>query len=289
MLHIRAITKTNSNNLESQVTFNKPSITIKGSMSEAVLCAKNIVSGYGKLQVINGIDIHVDEGEMVTIIGPNGSGKSTLIRTLIGLVKMFDGNVRIKDTQRGWLEIQTRKKQMKPDEIIRQGIPLGYVPQLANVFPSLTVEENLKMGLFTKKWDTFYHERSQKMFSLFPILKERTDQKASTLSGGERQMLALARALMPDPKLLILDEPTAALAPNLAEEMLQLIVSLKKTAGISILLVEQKARRSLELSDRGYVLVTGRVAAEGTAKKLLEEDTIQKLYLGYREKNERIN
>jgi branched-chain amino acid transport system ATP-binding protein len=254
-------------------------------MSEAVLCANNIISGYGKLQVINGIDIHVDEGEMVTIIGPNGSGKSTLIKTLIGLVKMFDGNVRIKDIERGWLEIQTRKKQMKPDEIIRQGIPLGYVPQLANVFPSLTVEENLKMGLFIKKWATCYHERSQKMFSLFPILKERIDQKASTLSGGERQMLALARALMPDPKLLILDEPTAALAPNLAEEMLQLIVSLKKAAGISILLVEQKARRSLELSDRGYVLVTGRVAAEGTAKKLLEEDTIQKLYLGFREKN----
>lgn len=256
------------------------------AMGEAVLLANNIVSGYGKLQVINGVDIHVDEGEMVTIIGPNGSGKSTLIKTFIGLVKMFDGHVRIKDNERGWLDIQTRKKQMKPDEIIREGIPLGYVPQLANVFPSLTVEENLKMGLFIKKWGACYQKRSQKMFRLFPILKERIDQKASTLSGGERQMLALARALMPDPKLLILDEPTAALAPNLAEEMLQLIVSLKKTAGISILLVEQRAKRSLELSDRGYVLVTGKVAAEGTAKGLLEEDKIRKLYLGFREKNE---
>lgn len=257
-------------------------------MSDVVLCTNNIVSGYGALQVINGVDIHIDEGELVTIIGPNGSGKSTLIKTLIGLVKIFDGNVKIKDAERGWLDIQTRKKQMKPDEIIREGIPLGYVPQLANVFPSLTVEENLKMGLFVKKWDTYYHERSQNMFRLFPLLKERIHQKASTLSGGERQMLALARALMPDPKLLILDEPTAALAPNLAEEMLQLILSLKKATGISILLVEQRARRSLELSDRGYVLVTGRVAEKGTAKKLLAEEKIRKLYLGFREKNEMI-
>jgi ABC-type branched-subunit amino acid transport system ATPase component len=255
-------------------------------MSEPVLRAKNIVSGYGKLQVINGVDIHVDESELVTIIGPNGSGKSTLIRTLIGLVKIFDGQVTIMDKELGWIEIQTRKEQMKPHEIISKGIPMGYVPQLANVFPSLTIEENLKMGLFVRKWDDYYMERSQEMFKLFPVLKERLNQKASLLSGGERQMLALARALMPAPKLLILDEPTAALAPNLAEEMLQLIVSLKKTAGISILLVEQRAKRSLELSDRGYVLVTGKIAAKGPARELLSEDKIRKLYLGAREKEE---
>ena len=253
-------------------------------MSEAVLRANNIVSGYGKLQVINGIDIHVDVGELVTIIGPNGSGKSTLIKTLIGLVKMFNGHVKIKDKERGWLDIQTKKKQMKPDEIIREGIPLGYVPQLDNVFPSLTVEENLKMGLFVRKWDSHYQKRLRTIFESFPILEERINQKAILLSGGERQMLALARALMPAPKLLILDEPTAALAPNLAEEILQLIVSLKKTAGISILLIEQRAKRSLELSDRGYVLVTGRIAAKGPAKGILAEDKIRKLYLGVREK-----
>ncbi len=256
-------------------------------MTEPFLRAENIVSGYGKLHVINGADIHIGEREMVTIIGPNGSGKSTLIKTLIGLVKIFDGRVTIRDEERGWLDVQTRKRQMKPDEIIREGIPLGYVPQLNNVFPSLTIEENLKMGLFVKKWDSYYQERSEKIFESFPILRERINQKASLLSGGERQMLALARALMPAPKLLILDEPTAALAPNLAEEMLQLIVSLKNTTGISVLLVEQRAKRSLELSDRGYVLVTGRIAAEGPAKELLSEDKIRKLYLGDRAKKEK--
>ena len=184
----------------------------------------------------------------------------------------------------GWLDIQTKKKQMLPDEIIRKGIHIGYVPQLANVFHSLTVEENLKIGLISLKWDDYYSERSQKMFELFPILKERIHQKASLLSGGERQMLALARALMPGPKLLILDEPTAALAPNLAEEMLQLILTLKETSGVSILLVEQRAKRSLELSDRGYVMVTGKIVAKGSAKELLAEDRIRKLYLGVRDK-----
>ena len=256
-------------------------------MTEALLRAENIVSGYGKLQVINGVDIHIDEGEMVTLIGPNGSGKSTLIKTLIGLVNIFDGRVTIRDEERGWLDVQTGKRQMKPDEIIHKGIPLGYVPQLDNIFPSLTIEENLKMGLFVKKWDSCYQERSEKIFKSFPILRERTNQKASLLSGGEKQMLALARALMPAPKLLILDEPTAALAPNLAEDMLQLIVSLKKTAGISILLVEQRAKRSLELSDRGYVLVTGRIAAKGRAEELLSEDKIRKLFLGDRAKKEK--
>ncbi len=244
-------------------------------MSQTVLRGEKIYSGYGKLQVINGVDIHIDEGELVTIIGPNGSGKSTLIRTMIGLVDLFDGHVYIRNKE---------VSRMKPHEIIGTGIPLGYVPQLSNVFPSLTIEENLKMGLFVKKWDDYYQERTEDMFKLFPILEERIKQKASLLSGGERQMLALARALMPSPEVLILDEPTAALAPNLAEDMLQLIVNLKKKLKISILLVEQRAKRSMELSDRGYVLVTGEIAADGPANELLAEDTIRKLYLGVRDR-----
>jgi len=139
------------------------------------------------------------------------------------------------------------------------------------------------MGAYVNKWNDKFRERLQEIFKLFPILEERFDQKASLLSGGERQMLALSRALMPNPEILILDEPTAALAPNIAEEMLQLITTLKKSIGISVLLVEQRAKRSLELSDRGYVLVTGRVAATGIAKELLEEDKIRKLYLGARD------
>ncbi len=244
-------------------------------MGQTVLRGEQIYSGYGKLQVINGIDIYIDEGELVTIIGPNGSGKSTLIRTMIGLVELFNGHVYIRGKE---------VSGMKPHEIIEAGIPLGYVPQLANVFPSLTIEENLKMGLFVKKWDEYYQQRTEEMFKLFPILEERIKQKASLLSGGERQMLALARALMPSPEVLILDEPTAALAPNLAEDMLQLVVSLKKELNISILLVEQRAKRSMELSDRGYVLVTGEIAAEGPANELLAEDRIRKLYLGVRDR-----
>ncbi|MHA2297404.1 MAG: ABC transporter ATP-binding protein [Candidatus Hodarchaeales archaeon] len=243
-------------------------------MKEAVLHAHNVISGYGKLQVINGVDVHVNEGELVTIIGPNGSGKSTLIKTMIGLVELFDGSVFFRNVN---------VSNMKPHEIIKEGIPFGYVPQLNNVFPSLTIEENLKMGLYLKKWDSYYQERLDEMFNLFPILNERFTQKASLLSGGERQMLALARALMPSPEILILDEPTAALAPNIAEDMLQLISTLKKNVGISILLVEQRAKRSMELSDRGYVLVTGNVAAEGPTKELLAEDKIRKLYLGVRD------
>lgn len=243
-------------------------------MNQSVLRGENIISGYGKLQVINGVDIHVDKGELVTIIGPNGSGKSTLIKTMIGLVDLFKGKVFFREKN---------VSHMKPHEIIKEGIPLGYVPQLNNVFPSLTIEENMKMGLYVAKWGENYKNRLKELFELFPILEERFKQKASLLSGGERQMLALARALMPSPEILILDEPTAALAPNIAEEMLQLIVSLKKSVGISILLVEQRARRSMELSDRGYVLVTGRIAAEGNANELLAEDKIRKLYLGMRD------
>lgn len=244
-------------------------------MSDIVLETENIESGYGSLKIINGISLLVRKGELVSIIGPNGSGKSTFIKTIIGLVKLFSGTVSINGQV---------VNHMKPNEIIKHGIPLQYVPQLKNVFPSLTIEENLKMGLYTrKKFDDYYFERLNYMKDLFPILGERINQKASLLSGGERQMLALARALMPEPEILILDEPTAALAPIIADDIFKLILNLKNKIGISILLVEQRARKSLEMSDRGYVFVTGRVAAEGTSKELLNEDRIRKLYLGVKE------
>ena len=244
-------------------------------MSKTVLKTENVESGYGKLKIINGINLHVDKGELVSIIGPNGSGKSTFIKTLTGLVKLFGGNVYINDQV---------VNDLKPNEIIKRGIPLQYVPQLRNVFPSLTIEENLKMGLYTrKKFDQYYLERVDAMKDLFPILGERITQKASLLSGGERQMLALARALMSEPEILILDEPTAALAPNIADDIFKLILQLRDKIGISILLVEQRARKSLEMSNRGYVFVTGKVAAEGRSKDLLNEDRIRKLYLGIKD------
>ena len=180
-------------------------------MNKIILNAENVESGYGRLKIIKGISLNVRKGELVSIIGPNGSGKSTFIKTLIGLVKLFSGNVSINDQL---------VNHLKPNEIIKRGIPLQYVPQLKNVFPSLTIEENLKMGLYTrKKFDEYYLERVNYMKELFPILGERIKQKASLLSGGERQMLALARALMSEPDILILDEPTAALAPNIADDI----------------------------------------------------------------------
>lgn len=244
-------------------------------MSGTVLQTENVQSGYGQLKIIKGISLHVDKGELVSIIGPNGSGKSTFIKTIIGIVRLFDGNVFIKNQ---------KVNHLKPHEIINKGIPLQYVPQLKNVFPSLTIEENLKMGLYKrKKYDEYYYKRLDAMKNLFPILGERINQKASLLSGGERQMLALARALMSEPEILILDEPTAALAPNTADDIFKLILELRDKIGISILLVEQRARKSLEMSDRGYVFVTGKVAAEGTSNDLLNEDKIRKLYLGIKD------
>ena len=244
-------------------------------MNKIILNAENVESGYGRLKIIKGISLNVRKGELVSIIGPNGSGKSTFIKTLIGLVKLFSGNVSINDQL---------VNHLKPNEIIKRGIPLQYVPQLKNVFPSLTIEENLKMGLYTrKKFDEYYLERVNYMKELFPILGERIKQKASLLSGGERQMLALARALMSEPDILILDEPTAALAPNIADDIFKLILKLRDEIGISILLVEQRARKSLEMSDRGYVFVTGQVAAEGSSRELLNEDRIKKLYLGIKD------
>ena len=244
-------------------------------MTETVLKAEKIESGYGKLKIVKGINLTVNKGELISIIGPNGSGKSTFIKTIVGLVKRFNGIIYIKDQI---------VNDLKPNEIIKKNIPIQYVPQLKNVFPSLTIEENLKMGLYTrKKYDEYYSERIHEMENIFPILQERKYQKASLLSGGERQMLALARALMSEPEILILDEPTAALAPNIADDIFKLILQLRDKFGISILLVEQRARKSLELSDRGYVFVTGKVAAEGKSSELLNEDRIRKLYLGIKD------
>lgn len=234
---------------------------------------KNLESGYGKLQILFGIDIELNKGELVTIIGPNGSGKSTLIKTIMGLVKPWSGEVIIGG--------KTNIAGMKPYEIVKKGVPINYVPQVSNVFPTLSVKENLRLGSLPRKSKETVEEDLEQLYELFPRLHERINQKAALLSGGERQMLALGRALMSNPEIILLDEPTAALAPVLADEIFSKILELK-ALGISILLVEQRATRALKISDRGYVFVSGHVVFKGKASDLVDNEKIGELYLGKR-------
>jgi len=242
-------------------------------MVQQVIKTENLESGYGKLQILFGIDIELNKGELVTIIGPNGSGKSTLIKTIIGLVKPWSGRVIING--------ETDIAGMKPFDVVRSGIPINYVPQVSNVFPTLTIKENLHLGALPRKNKDNVAEDLRQIYTLFPRLEERQLQRAALLSGGERQMLALARALMSNPEILILDEPTAALAPILADEIFLKILELK-ALGLSILLVEQRATRALKISDRGYVLVSGNLAYQGKASDLVGNEKVGELYLGKR-------
>ena len=248
-------------------------------MLKTVLRTKGVTSGYGKLQIINGIDIELKKGELVTIIGPNGCGKSTLIKTIMGLIPAWEGEILINES--------INIAGMKPSQIVKGKIPINYVPQVSNVFPTLSVQENLKIGSLPR--DKSSKEKIQsdlnEIFEIFPRLKERLNQKAALLSGGERQMLALSRALMSSPEILLLDEPTAALAPVLADEIFEKILELNQR-GLSILLVEQRATRALSISNRAYVLVTGEIAYTGTGQALLDDAKVGELYLGKKITNE---
>jgi ABC-type branched-subunit amino acid transport system ATPase component len=231
-----------------------------------LLKVDQVSSGYGDTEILHAVSIDVNPKEVVTLIGPNGAGKSTLMKTIFGLLKPKSGDIQIFDHKIAGLS---------PNHIVRLG--MSYVPQVDNVFPSLTVLENLEMGAFIRK-DNF-NSRIEEMFSLFPILRKRGKQAVGKMSGGERQMVAMARALMLDPKLLMLDEPSAALAPNLAEMIFERIIAVNET-GVAILIVEQNAKQSLSISDRGYVLASGRNRFSDTGEKLLANEEIGQLYLG---------
>jgi len=232
-----------------------------------ILDIVDLYSGYGKLVIVQGVSLYVEDEEIVSIIGPNGSGKTTLIKTIFGLTRIFGGKIVYNNTD---------ITGIKPHIIARMGI--GYVPQTNNVFTELTVEENLEIGGYLNHINSI-NDFKEKVFQLFPILRERRKQKAGTLSGGERQMLAIGRALMSKPKLLLLDEPTAALAPKIVKQLLKKILEIRDQ-GTTIILVEQNARTALEISDRGYVLVTGKKVLEGNSKKLLNNPNLGKIYLG---------
>jgi ABC-type branched-subunit amino acid transport system ATPase component len=233
----------------------------------AVLRADDVVAGYlPGVDILRGCDLYVSDGELVGIIGPNGAGKSTLLKAMFGLVKVRTGSV----TLRG-VDITNRRA----DQLVREGI--GFVPQSNNVFPSLSIEENLQMGAF--QHPERFTERFDFVTSLFPTLGTRRKQRAGSLSGGERQMVAMGRALMMDPAVLLLDEPSAGLSPALQDEVFVRVRDINK-AGVTVIMVEQNARRCLQIVDRGYVLDQGRNAYTGTGAELANDPKVIELYLG---------
>lgn len=237
-----------------------------GGADGALLRTEGVVAGYvPEVDILNDVSIQVREGEIVTVIGPNGAGKSTLIKTIFGLLRPRKGTVYFRAEEISGL---------KPHHCTRRG--LSYVPQLDNVFQSLTVEENLEVGSLDRSRTD---ERMNHMYELFPRLGERRRQAAGTMSGGERQMLAMGRALMPEPQLLLLDEPSAGLAPAFVEATFEQIEHVNRS-GVTIVMVEQNARRALAMSHRGYVLDLGTNRFEGPGKELLEDPKVAELYLG---------
>ena len=228
--------------------------------------ATDVVAGYGEAEILHGVSIAVEEGEMVAIIGPNGAGKSTLLKTIFGLIPTRAGSVHL-----GSHDIT----HDSPDGIVKAG--MSYVPQVENVFPSLSINENLEMGAYVRQ--NGLRERLGVVYDMFPDLTERRSDGAGKLSGGQRQMLALARALMLDPQVLLLDEPSAGLSPKMVDSIFSKIVDINR-AGTAVLLIEQNAREALSFSNRAYVLVTGENRMEGDAKTMLDNEEVGRLYLG---------
>ena len=229
---------------------------------------KSIESFYGKIQALNGITLEVPEGGIVAILGANGAGKSTTLKTISGLIQPLRGQILFQG--------QSIHKR-EPHQIVRLGI--CQVPEGRDIFMGLTVQENLKMGAFTRSDSKGIQDDLGRIFQSFPILKERARQQAGTLSGGEQQMLAIARGLMSDPKLMLLDEPSLGLAPLMVEEIFRIIAEINK-AGVTILLVEQNANMALQTAQYGYVMETGTVALQDTAENLIQNDYVRKVYLG---------
>jgi len=234
---------------------------------DALLRADELVAGYlPGVNILNGSDLYVGEGELVGIIGPNGAGKSTLLKALFGLVQVRSGSVTLRSQDITGL---------KANQLVARGV--GFVPQTNNVFPSLTIEENMQMGVYQKP--STFRKQFEFVAGLFPALADRRSQRAGSLSGGERQMVAMGRALMMEPSVLLLDEPSAGLSPALQDEVFIRCRQINRT-GVSIIMVEQNARRCLQICDRGYVLDQGRNAYTGTGKSLANDPKVIELYLG---------
>ena len=234
----------------------------------ALLEVRGVVAGYGDTEILRGVSIEVRDGEIVSIIGPNGAGKSTLMKTIFGLLHPKEGTISFRDQD---------ISRHTPYQIVELG--MCYVPQVANVFTDMTVEENLEMGAFLLKSGDL-DERKERVYRLFPRLKERRRQRAGKMSGGERQMVAMGSALMLDPKLVLMDEPSAGLSPKMVDVIFERIEHINRDGGPAILIVEQNARLALAMADRGYVLASGKNRFEGTGQDLLNDPEMGRLYLG---------
>jgi branched-chain amino acid transport system ATP-binding protein len=235
-----------------------------------MLKIRNLEAGYGKLRVLKRISMHVDPGEIVTIIGANGAGKTTLLHTITGLVKVSSGEILFRDRD---------LRRIAPEKIVAAGCSL--VPEGRQVFSTMTVQENLILGgyVLAKKEKGAIDQEIARVYELFPVLKERARQLAGTLSGGEQQMLAMGRALMARPSLIMMDEPSTGLAPLIVKSIFKVILQLRQE-GNTVLLVEQNAKAALGIADRGYVLETGKIILQGAAEDLLQNRDVQRAYLG---------
>ena len=237
-------------------------------MTSALLRAESLTAGYGKMPILHGVSLEVRQGEIVTVIGPNGAGKSTAFKTIVGLLRPTGGCVRFdgKDIT-----------ALRPDQVLRLG--LAYVPQGRIVFPQMTVLENLEMGAYIERDAGRVRDALERVYALFPILAERPRQRAGTMSGGEQQMVAIGRALMTAPRLVLLDEPSLGLAPKFVSIIFDRLTEMKR-AGYTLMVVEQNAARALGVADRGYVLELGRNRFTGTGADLLGDPEVKRLYLG---------
>lgn len=239
-------------------------------MGTSVLELDNVNTYYGKIHALKGVSLTVERGEVVTLIGSNGAGKTTTLRTISGLLRPKQGDIRLNGSS-----IVT----VSPHKIVEMGI--GHVPEGRGIFPALTVLENLEMGAFLLRNGAEFERRIDLVFTIFPRLKERMNQRGGTLSGGEQQMLAIGRALMQQPDILLLDEPSMGLAPLLVEEIFNIIRRLNSEQGTTILLVEQNAQAALQVANRAYVLETGRITMSGTSDQLLHDPKVIEAYLGF--------
>lgn len=245
-------------------------------MGQSVLEIKNLESFYGPIMAIRGVSLKVDKGQVVTVLGANGAGKSTLLKTISGIMEPEKGKILFEGE-----EIQG----MEPHQIVNRGVV--HVPEGREVFPLLTVDENLSLGAYTRGDRAEIERDRQMVFEYFPILAERRQQEAGTLSGGQQQMLAIGRGLMLRPKIMLLDEPSLGLSPLLVQEIFGILRRLNADEHVTMMLVEQNARVALDLADVGYVMEIGRIVMDGTADRLMESEDIKAFYLGHQEQGQR--